>query len=428
MKTITACFAVLLISCSFAPAQSYKVIWSFGGFPNDGAYPLGDLVSDRSGNLYGVTDIGGSGVEGCPQEGCGTVFMLSPQADGSWLEATIYNFCSDLNGALCVDGSYPSAGIAIDSSGNLFGTTYEGGGCPNGPGCGLVFELSPPILPGGVWTEKSLHIFCENDGPCPDGAGPYGRLVIDGAGNIYGTTSGGGAGSSNGSGGTVFELSPNGETWSETVIYNFCANGHNYRCPDGAAPLAGLTFDQFGNLYGTTSMGGSAKAIGQGTVYRLSPGASGWSETVLVHFPSGGEFTIGNSVVTLDNAGNVYTTLEDATGGYGGALKLNPQSGIYRILSFDGSNGSGPTCCLLSLGNVMYGTTALGGNKKNSGVLFKVEPNGEEKVLYKFCEQKNCADGKNPYGGVIAGTSGTFYGTTSAGGSTGSGAVFSASE
>src|SRR5579859_5163238 len=148
--------SLFILGCSSVLAQvQYKVLWSFGGSPSDGQHPLGSLIFDRAGNLYGTTFAGGTGV------GVGgTVFELSPNQEGSWSETILYNFCSNQ----CMDGSEPEAGLVIDSAGNLYGTTYAGGQpCPGfGGTCGTIFELSPPASPGGTWTESVLYNFCSN--------------------------------------------------------------------------------------------------------------------------------------------------------------------------------------------------------------------------------------------------------------------------
>src|ERR1019366_3869042 len=186
-------------------------------------------------------------------------FELTPGADGSWIEKVLYSFRN------YPDGSLPGC-LIIDAAGNLYGTTWQGGA----NNVGTVFELTSG--PGGSWTEKLLHSF----GNYPDGSGPNSSLVFDAAGNLYGTTYNGGQ---NGMG-TVFELTPDGSGgWTERVL-------HHFTNADGAVPYAGLTFDGAGNLYGTTSLGGSDN---NGTVFELTPTVGGsWTETVLHSFRSDG--------------------------------------------------------------------------------------------------------------------------------------------
>jgi|HubBroStandDraft_6_1064221.scaffolds.fasta_scaffold299014_1 uncharacterized repeat protein (TIGR03803 family) len=421
--------ALLLVSFVTATfGQTYKVLWSFGGSPDDGQNPVGNLIVDTSGNLYGTTVSGGNDPqpEGCAPLGCGTVFMLSPNGNGTWSETTIYKFCSDISNFLCLDGSFPQAGLVLDSMGNLYGTTPGGGICNNSPGCGVVFELSPPAFPGGAWTEDTLYSFCAIGVHCSDGANPYGQLIFDAAGNLYGTTSEGGTGTSGSYGGTVFELSPNGiGTWTETVLYNFCANGHNDHCTDGTLPKAGVTFDAVGSLYGTTALGGTPKGGGAGTVYKLSPGANGWTESVLLYYEPAGKFGVPLAAVTFDKFGNLYSTVSSGVVYFGGVFKLTAANHLSHTLGFTGLNGATPTSSVLVTpsGSAIYGTTTLD-SKYDAGLVFKIGGGGKQTTLYNFCQQPNCADGQSPFGGLISDSANNLYGTTKEGGANGLGVVF----
>src|ERR1019366_6634594 len=213
--------ATLFVTSTWAAAQE-QVLHSFGN-GTDGNDPLGGLIFDASGNLYGTTLGGGT-------YGGGTVFELTPAGGGSWTETVLHNF--DSNGT---DGFTPYAGLIFDSAGNLYGTTRWGGTY----GGGTVFELTTAA--GGGWTEQVLHSFDHN---YTDGYYPQAGLIFDAAGNLYGTTSQGGTYVY---WGTVFELTPAaGGDWTETVLHNFNQNG-----TDGYYPEAGLIFDAAGNLYGT---------------------------------------------------------------------------------------------------------------------------------------------------------------------------------
>jgi len=233
-------FLLILAFCNqpgYAQAK-YSVAYNFGMHANDGSMPNGGLLFDQAGNIFGTTQRGGTGT-GCGPQSCGTVFELSSSQSGSWTETVIYNFCSEAN---CADGSIPKAGLIFDDAGNLYGTTYGGG--EQGCDCGTVFRLSHPRVPGANWDETVLWSF---GSITDDGAGPDGKLSWDPAGNLYGTTSQGGGGV-----GSVFQLSPQMNGWTETELYAFCPLGPP-NCPDGFYPLAGVTFDAAGNLYGTTS-------------------------------------------------------------------------------------------------------------------------------------------------------------------------------
>lgn len=204
-----------------------KVLHNFNDNGTDGFYPKGDLLLGASGNLYGTTEYGGAG-------DYGTIYELKPEAGGSWAERILYNFSN--NGT---DGYYPTANLIADRMGNLYGVTTGFGEFG-----ATVFELTRSA--DGSWTESVLHSFVDNGS---DGYGPSGPLIFDGSGNLYGTTGLGGAKR----GGTVFELSPiSGGIWNETILHNFDSNAS-----DGLYPYSSLVFDARGNLYGTTSQGGA---------------------------------------------------------------------------------------------------------------------------------------------------------------------------
>ena len=246
----------------------------------------GSLVRDSSGNLYGTTVGGGA-------DGKGTVFELMPTGQSSWTESILRSFG---NGT---DGNSPWAGVIIDGSGNLYGTT-RGGGTHDGNG--TVFELNPPSSKGGEWTESILWNF----GNGSDGTLPSAGLISDGSGNLYGTTQEGGAYAQPGPfnfypGGTVFELTPpstDGGHWTEKILWNF---GNN---TDGWAPLAGLIFDSESNLYGTTYMGGIYGA--SGTVFEINPTGSESPTPTATPTPA---MTVLTAAPAALNFGNV-----DATG------------------------------------------------------------------------------------------------------------------
>ena len=316
----------------------YSFNWNGNG--TDGTNPGGGLIFDAAGNLYGTTVYGGT-------YGYGTVFELTPAAGGTWTEKVLWSFG---NGT---DGANPGGGLIFDAAGNLYGTTVYGGTY----GYGMVFELTPAA--GGTWTEKVLWSF----GNGTDGYQPFAGLIFDAAGNLYGTTVSGGTYLYNG---TVFELTPAaGGGWTEQVLHSF-----NYNGTDGIWPYAGLIFDAAGNLYGTTDSGG---AYGDGTVFELMPGQGGiWTEGVLYSFLcSPFNCTDGYSPqagLIFDAAGNLYgTTSEGGTYHYGTVFELTPAAGggwtETVLYSFgNGTDGVGPVAGLIfdAAGN-LYGTTAYGG-------------------------------------------------------------------
>ena len=267
--------------------------------------PRAGLVFDKAGRLYGTTMLGGTGEKDC-DPGCGTVFRLTPNPDLTWTQEVLYAPNPPYWGWL---GVYPVGGVIVDANGYVYGTMSEGGNgnCQDGtpPGCGVVFELTPSSWGSGQeWTITQFHNFTAQEGypfsdltmdkhgniygttigyhkgrgivfkathapsglwkwsvlhtfKGPDGANPRAKVILDAAGALYGTTSGGGAFHK----GTVFKLTPSNGGWKETVLYSFKGGA------DGADPEAGLVFDKAGNLYGTTVSGGA----GFGVVFRIKP-------------------------------------------------------------------------------------------------------------------------------------------------------------
>jgi uncharacterized repeat protein (TIGR03803 family) len=353
-----------------------SVLWSFGA-SGDGAGPLAGLLADKWGNLYGTTEGGGANaVTGPWGPNGGTVFELSPPArqHTGWRESVLWNFGAS------GDGYYPWAGLIADKWGNLYGTTYCGGtnSCFGSSG-GTVFELSPPAGRQAQWRERVLWRFVANG----DGAFPAAGLIADKWGNLYGTTYAGGV---NGSG-TVFELSPpTGQQaqWREKVLWSFGVDD------DGQYPLAGLFADKWGNLFGTTTFGGAnscSGVIGCGTVFELSPPAgqqSQWRERVLWSFAAtGGDGQYPYASLNADRWGNLYSTT--SAGGVNGSnagtiFKLSPPLGQQvqwseRVLWSFGltpDDGNTPSAGLIAdpWGN-LYGTTLLGGAYNSGGTVFE---------------------------------------------------------
>ena len=259
------------------------VLHAFAG-GDDGAFPYSDLAFDSSGNIYGTTS--GDGDSSCMVvtgvRGCGTVFELTRNTDGTWTNHTLYEFHGGS------DGGRPFAGVVLDPAGNLYGVTAYGGGgpCNFNFGCGAVFALSPS---GSGWVETTLHQFTG----FADGGAPFGGLMFDHAGNLYGTGSYGGAGL-----GTVYEFTSNQGSWNFNVIYTFTGTQAN-------GPQSALTMDSAGNLYGTSVAGGNNQ--GFGTVYKLVPSNGGWTYASLHDFDlqgSDGGLLYGS--VALDANGNVF--------------------------------------------------------------------------------------------------------------------------
>jgi uncharacterized repeat protein (TIGR03803 family) len=326
------------------------VLYSFCKLSNctDGGYPVAGLILDTAGNLYGTTSEGGS-------HGSGTVFELT-LVDGTWNETVLYAFCSATN---CTDGATPKAGLIFDMAGNLYGTTYAGGGA--GCSCGTIFRLN---LASGQWKQHTLRSFNGKDGYHPTAG-----LVFDALGNLYGTTSGGGATGY----GTVFQLTLINGHWKENVLHNF-----KFNAKDGVLPNAELTFDTAGNLYGTTTGGGTH---GYGTVFQLTPTDGTWKEKPLHSFnENGSDGYYPYAGLILDSAtGNFYgTTLRGGPNGYGTVFQMTLTDGMWhekQVWSFGkGTDGKYPSAGLiLDAAANLYGTTTEGGNYSGGGV-FAVTP------------------------------------------------------
>jgi uncharacterized repeat protein (TIGR03803 family) len=320
----------------------------------------------------------------------GAVLLIASRPARAQVETTLYNFTGGS------DGAYASSSLISDGAGNFYGTTALGGlPCPSDSrGCGTVFELSPDSY--GGWKETVLYAFTGQ----PDGAVPYlAPVIFDKAGNLYGTTSEGGAFNR----GVVFELSPVGSGWTETVLYSFTGQG------DGARPTAGLIMDAPGNLYGTTAGDNN----GPGSVFELSPSGVDWTMQMIYQVLSSGG-------LTMDTAGNLYGTAFNAV------FELSPNRNgswnptvLHTFTGYpqDGMDAQG--ALLFDQGGNLFGVTYSGG-AKNNGTVYKLSPgpNGQwtEKTLHSFKDGK---DGRQPWAGVTLDASGNIYGTTARGGALG---------
>jgi uncharacterized repeat protein (TIGR03803 family) len=355
------CGTVFQLTPNSAGNWTEKVLYSFTG-GSDGYDPQAALIADSKGNLYGVAELGGSST--CTYSlGCGTVFELIPNGDGSWMETTIYSFTGSS------DGQNPNAPLIFDRKGNLYGTTFFGGvdSCYAGVGCGTVFELTPN---SGVWTEAVLHRFTGGN----DGAFVRGGLILDvDEDMLYGTTEqGGGTGCYTRGCGTIFILRPSTTGWTERVVHRFTGSS------DGAFPEAGLIRDSTGNLYGTTEQGGNMSCSvpggwgGCGAVFKMSHSAGTWRETVLYGFAAEGDGNLPEDGVILYK-GNFYGTTYQGGGsgcyegqGCGTVFELRRSKVGWAekvIHSFSGSDGEYPMWGSLVVdpaGN-LYGTTNNGG-------------------------------------------------------------------
>src|SRR5580704_11675872 len=314
----TALLMALMLSLAMPASAGWKekVLYSFQGGTNDGAFPVGGVVFDSQGDLYGVLQDYGQG--SCAPIGneCGAVYQLTPPAQkgGTWTETLIYEF----QGEVANDGESPNSGLLIDSQGNLYGVTAYGG---TGDcvllgvkaGCGTVYELSPPKEKGAAWRKTILYSFPT----AKQGYLPNGDLVFDSAGNLYGATMfGGGKGTTCDPFyqycGAAYELSPpktKGGKWTETVLHSFAGG------TGGANPNGGLVLDIKGAIYGTTFGGGNESGecgtAGCGTVFKLvPPSAKGepWTMKILDRF-NGQDGATPAAGVIFDQKGNLYGTV-----------------------------------------------------------------------------------------------------------------------
>jgi uncharacterized repeat protein (TIGR03803 family) len=366
-----------------APTWAETVLYNFANIAPKGQYPAAGVIRDSAGNLYGTTEGGGKGY--------GVVYKL----DAAGVETVLYSFTGG------ADGAFPYAGVIRDSAGNLYGTTSNGGDlgvvCEFESGCGVVFKLDPS------GQETVLYAFTGG----ADGGYPDVGVIRDSVVNLFGTTNIGGT-----SGwGVVFRVNPSGQ---ETVLYSFTGGA------DGGSPGPVIS-DSAGNLYGITYGGGTAVGYaGYGVVFKLDPARQ---ETVLYTFTGGADGAIPNGLIR-NSAGNFYgTTYEGGPANAGVVFKLDPVGQQTLLYSFTGgADGSNPYAGLIpdSAGN-LYGTTYSGGTS-GYGVVFKLDPAGQETVLHSFT---GGADGGNPEAGVIRDSAGNLYGTTFYGGVTsGYGVVF----
>ena len=394
---------VFMLAVAAPPAaqgQTYSVIHNFTG--SDGDSPQSGLTFDKAGNLYGTTRYGGS-------HNAGTVFKVTRHGSG-WLFTPLYNFTGGY------DGSNPDSRVVFGPDGSLYGTTTFGGLYRSG----VVFRLRPSasacktaICP---WTETVLYSFTGQS----DGGVPEGDLVFDQAGNIYGTTFAGGQGNCvplySGCG-AVYELTPSQGQWTLTVLHTFTG------LSDGGAPTSGLIFDQAGNLYSTTYVGG---AYSLGTVFELTPSGSGWTESVLHDFAGGNDGANPEAGLVFDSSSNLYgVTAFGGSHTYGTAFELQASNGgfSYSILYNFGveSETPVPTLTLDSAGN-LYGTAQSGGTG-GVGAVFRLSPSGGS-WNYTSLHDFTFSTGGYPLGNVIRDAIGNLYGTTPYGGTGQDGVVF----
>jgi len=412
-------FLAMPLGLAAQEGPSYSVFYTFSGTGADGEFPQGDVIRDPEGNTY-ATAFNGGDLSCNPPYGCGVVFKL----DRSGKETVLYSF---MGGA---DGAYPSTGLLRDEAGNLYGTTRGGGdvsvsACSFNPGCGVVFKLD---MSG---KETALYAFTGGT----DGLGPSSGLVRDEAGNLYGTTVAGGNLTGDCPGlpvtgcGVLFKLDRAGE---ETVLHTFTGG------TDGYAPYGDLLRDTRGNLYGAASNGGDVSGfcsdvvepatgfLGCGTVFKLDHTGK-FSVLHTFHGADGGPFPDGWLV--LDNEGNLYGMsgnggdLSGCSGlGCGVVFKVDGNGKESVLYSFTGGKDGAETFAgvIRDVEGNLYGTTYNGGDFSGSlcadvgcGVVFKLYPTGKEIAIHAFT---GGTDGANPNAGLLQDEKGNLYGTASDGG------------
>jgi uncharacterized repeat protein (TIGR03803 family) len=406
-----ACLITVLFLTASAHSQAnpgtYEVLHAFTNSP-DGGYPVSGLLRDTQGNLYGTTSAGGNTSASCNNNYCGVVFKI----DSAGNETALYSF----NGQ--PDGANPLAGLVEDAAGNLYGTTCGGGATGNG----TIFKVD------SSGKETVLYSFAgQPDGSCP-GAG----LVLDAAGNLYGTTTNGGVSNA----GAIFKLDTTGK---ETVVYSFTGQA------DGKSPQD-LLRDSAGNLYGTANRGGVVNCtgprggtIGCGTIFKLDTTETftvlysfqGWNPTRDGGLPVG--------ALVADAAGNLYGATEyggsggcvvgspggkTTTVGCGTVFKIDPTGAETVLHSFTGPDGSLPRAGLtIDASGDLYGIGTTAPNTFSD--IFELDTSGNLRVLYQF---SGAADGDVPMAPLLRDSAGNLYGTTSRGGNTncssGCGVVF----
>jgi uncharacterized repeat protein (TIGR03803 family) len=365
-----------------AQAQTFKVIHSFTG-GSDGGNPLDGFIADSAGNLYGTTNAGGA-------SGYGVVFKITK----SGVQSVLYSFVGG------TDGEFPEGGLIRDKVGNLYGTTTAGGGVENS---GIVFMVS------AAGVEQVLYTFPGGT----NGATPQAGLAIDAEGNLYGTTTAGGA---NGNG-IVFKLTKKGTQWTETVLYTFGTG------TDGAIPVAGVIL-RGTSLYGTTSAGG---AYGYGTIFQLTRSGAAWTETIVHNFEDGDDGAVPYGGLIADKLGNLYgAATEGGSGGGGTIYELSPASGswTFNVIYSNpgwGISGSFRNVALDASGN-LYGTTHCDG-ANDAGTIYKLTPASGSWTYTSLYVFEGGSDGLYSFSNPLL-EAGHLFGTTKQGGGDGDGVVW----
>ncbi|HEY7993584.1 MAG TPA: choice-of-anchor tandem repeat GloVer-containing protein [Candidatus Eremiobacteraceae bacterium] len=413
LLAIVAAFTTLF---SFPHAQSQETVLRKFQAGFDGFGPRAGVIFDSAGNLYGTTFDGGSAA------GAGTVYRMTPPSapGGAWTETILHRFSYHS----ISQGLSPWGGLAMDQSGDLFGTAWLGGTCGS---CGLVFELSPPNRAGARWKYQIIHDF-QGDGF--DGINPLANITIDPTGaHIFGTTASGGTGSCMGGCGTVWELTKSGGIWAETIIHSFPAHGSGEDSFGGTA--GGVTLDGAGDVYGTTVFDG----FGIGTVFELSPPTQGskWAYQDIYAFKNQADGSNPSAGVSFDSHGDLFGTTNSGGvqgcygSGCGTVFRLHRRidgtwsHSILYAFRGTGDGGTPSASVIVSAAGNIYGTTQIWGTGNGCtgsgcGVAYVLTQSAgmwSETVLHTFLHG---ADGYVPYGELVLGPNGLIFGATQFGG------------
>ena len=412
----------LLFSAQTAGAQTFSVVHAFNA--SEGGFPVSGLTGDEAGNMYGTAQLGGN-TQACPVDGCGAVYQLAKQGS-SWTFKTVYRFEGPATG----DGAQPMGRLTVAPDGTLYGTTFYGGinaytgTCANiglHSGCGTIFRLRPSFEPckdaDCEWNEEVLYTFQDLD----TGIHPTSEVVLDAAGNLYGTTFIGGRFGY----GVVYQLSPADGRWAYRVIHDMGSDG------EGAEPFGGLVMDSAENLFGATSMGGSG---GGGVIFQLSPVSDGWHFGTLYNIGSNKSDGFGPyGTLIMDQSGNLFGSTVGGGANDGGTVFELARSGdrsLYSVLA-DLPHGAsyyhdaGPHDKLMmdAAGN-LYGTTSQdGAHLQGSAFELINSPTGYAYTsLHDFGSEHDRIF--YPWSNLVFDSQGNLYGTAQGGGSGKVGAIF----
>lgn len=406
LRLRTRCLAtitLLMLALAALPAasQTFTTLYTFAATDKAASPPL-TIGSD--GSLFGAQTYGGA-------LGQGSIFQLSPPlvAGGAWTETVIYNFQGGN------DGSFPF-GLVMDKGGNLYGTTAFGGtvgSCKSGEG--TAFKLKPPAIAGGAWVKRIMHGFCQSNG---DGYGVQAPLFVDSKGVVWGTNAYGGKYAQ----GTVFQIKSQGSGFVESILYNF-----NYSAGDGLIPDSAIVMDLAGNIFGTT-VESEPHGTG-GTTWELSPPATSglWTEAIAYKFHGvDGIGTNPAGAIVLDKSGNLYGAAQGGGANHYGAIyQLMPPSAGQTTWSYanlwsflNDGNGEEPASLIANPATgSLYGTTQLTGNDVGCGVAYQLDPpavaggSWQYKVLHKFSSAEGC----EALGQLVRDSAGHLYGGTQGG-------------